>query len=224
MKYIICSDLNFLSLKRMSEAKKYLVVKIIMYLFFCFNNMIFIESALGLNFEIKSIDFISLFPYLINTIFCYYMIIKIIEKDMNNMYSTIFTRLPVYKWLFSKIFSYVLMLMIIKLFEYVLVILLFSFNNSLIEYYIIEIVYGMLIETAVIICYLFQKNKWSFCIILILSFILIPKTLIDMKNYILPISAGIIIINLILILIAYYKNNTFFNLIGGAYDRNKKYN
>ena len=45
-----------------------------------------------------------------------------------------------------------------------------------------------------------------------------------LKNYILPISVGIIIINLILILIAYYKNNTFFNLIGGAYDRNKKYN
>lgn len=221
MKYIIMSDLKYISTKKMSEIKKYMFIKVILILFYYFNNIIFIESLLGLNLNIKSVEIISLFPYLINTIFDYYIIIKIIEKDMQYMYSIIFTRIKVSNWLLSKIISYILIVAIIKMLEYSIVAVLFGFNNVLLHYYLLELFYGLIIETIVIFCYLFRQKKVVFSLLLILSFILIPKTLLALKRNVYLIIIVSVIINCVIFLFSSHKNNSFFYLVGGAYDKNK---
>lgn len=224
MKYLIINDLNALILNKKSDLKKYILVKIVIYLSLSIMNIKSLETILGFNYIPNNPNILSLSLYLISTLFDYFIILKIIEKDTQPVNYNVFSRIKSYKWLISKIFIYLLIITIIKLIEYTTITLLFSYSNLLTNYFILEITYASLIETVVIICYLFRSNKMIYTILLIISFILIPKTVINIQKYEMLILIIAIIINMLIIIFSIYKNNSFINLIGGTYDRNKKCN
>ena len=151
-------------------------------------------------------------------------ILKIIELDTPPLTYNIFSRIRAYKWLIIKIIIYLFIIIIIKLIEYIIIIILFSYSNVLINYFILEIAYALLIESTVIISYLFCSDKKIYTILLITSFILMPKTIINLQEYKLLIIIIALIINMLIIIFSFNKNNSFINLIGGTYDKNRKSN
>ena len=51
-----------------------------------------------------------------------------------------------------------------------------------------------------------------------------PKTIINLQESKLLIIIIALIINMLIIIFSFNKNNSFINLIGGTYDKNKKSN
>lgn len=224
MKYQIIKDLNTLIFNKKSELKKYIFIIILIYIVLWLMNIKSLDTILGLNYIPNNPNVLSLSLYLISTLLDYYIILKIIEIDTQPLNYNIFSRIKAYKWLIIKIIIYLFIIIIIKLIEYIIIIILFSYSNVLINYFILEIAYALLIESTVIISYLFCSDKKIYTILLITSFILMPKTIINLQEYKLLIIIIALIINMLIIIFSFNKNNSFINLIGGTYDKNRKSN
>lgn len=223
MSYIIICDVKFLISKKINVSVLYLFLMVILFLF-SKNTLIPVSEILGINLKIESITMISLFSYLISTLTYVYIFVKILEKDMEYMYSIVFTRISSSKWLISKIISYSIIVSILKLIEYLLLLFFFRIDIHLIfVYFVCEITYCLMIETIVLFVNLFKKKKIIYFILIIASIVIIPKNILSTSDKIIYIWIISIAINVAIFLFSYLRNNTFFSLIGGIYDRNKKY-
>ena len=221
MKSIIRGDLTYI----FSKKKNIIVIfNILMLSIFIFtrNTQMPPKYILGLDLTIENTDLITVFSYLLNVVTYIYIFVFLLEKDLKNMFPLLFTRMSMYKWLIIKIISYIIIILIMKSIEYIIFILLYNSNLSLVlNYYIHDISYSLLVMSLVLLTCLFRKKEILFYIILILNIILIPKCIITNLYYLIFIT----IMDIIIILFSYFKNNKFLYLIGGFYyDRSKKYN
>lgn len=223
MSSIIKGDIKFLISKKINILIIYILMMLIIFIF-SKNTLIPIKDILGINFNTASISLIPMFSYMISILTIIYIFLKVLEKDMEYMYSIIFTRITSSKWLVSKIISYLIIILILKLAEYSLFMILYKVEINMVFYYFIcEITYYLMIETIILFVNLFKKKRNIYYILIILSIIIIPKNILSIADILMYIVIISVIINIIIFMFSYLRNNTFFSLIGGIYDRNKKY-
>lgn len=223
LKSIMVSDFKFIMNRRINYLIVYLILHILIFLLYR-NVRGGYDLFLGLNFKFSNFNIISFLTFTFSEITYIFILIKLLEKDMEYMYSVIFSRLNISKWFLSKICSFLIIVFTLKVIDYTMFYLIFNVSLSLVfRYLFVEILNILLIEVVILIISLFKKKKYLYFMLFILMIILLPKNIVSLYDYRYIIISIFLVFNCIMYLISRFRNNTIFNLIGGSYDRNKKY-
>lgn len=220
---IVFSDFKFIINKKLNIFVLYLSMHTLIFILFRNINSGF-ENILGLNLDFNNFNLIDFLSFLLNDITYIFIFMKLLEKDMEYMYSVIFSRLKVSNWLLSKFISFFCIIGLLKLLDYFLFFVIMKVSVSLVFKYLwVELLNIMLIDVFILLVNLFKKNKILYCISIFAMIVLLPKNIMLLYNYKYLIIGTFIVINGILYGFSRFRNNMFFNLYGGSYDRNKKY-
>lgn len=220
---VIISDTKYLINKKLNIVIIYLLVHFLLFYFFR-NIKTDYEFMFGLNVDFNNFYIIYFLSFVFNEVTYIFILVKLFEKDLEYMYSVIFSRLRISNWFISKILSFLFIILFLKLVDYSVFYLFFRLDLFIvIKYLVSDILNILIIQMFITIISLLKKNKYLYIISFILMVILLPKNILSLYDYKFIILFMFIVVNGAFIFISKLKNNTIFNLIGGSYDRNKKY-
>ena len=170
------------------------------------NEMLYVAFGINLNFKI--IDIIEIMMFIFNIVIYLYITFDIYTKDIQFELDNIFLRMRPQEWLCRKNIVFIFLNIILKLIEYLFVLVIgiiiekeINLQN-LISYYFCDLTYILLIEFISINIYILILSKKNINIIisllLITIIILLSKNVISMYKYIGLSVLGIILLNVLI--------------------------
>lgn len=209
MKYIFLSDIEYLI-----RNKKKIIILLILFPAIIsaimpnhnLNEMLYVAFGINLNFKI--IDIIEIMMFIFNIVIYLYITFDIYTKDIQFELDNIFLRMRPQEWLCRKNIVFIFLNIILKLIEYLFVLVIgiiiekeINLQN-LISYYFCDLTYILLIEFISINIYILILSKKNINIIisllLITIIILLSKNVISMYKYIGLSVLGIILLNVLI--------------------------
>ncbi len=212
MKYILINDILSFFKKYIKFIISFLVIIIsvlfVQILVGCVIDIELLKNMVGLNANFDD----GLFPmlmFLLNLGFHLVMIFQIFNNDIKNGEENILLRMSLSKWIFSKLFSIIILNNIVRLIIYILslfIISIFGINFSiaeLIQCYLINIIYIHFIDSIFLVIYAITKKfPISLCVFVISLIFFINIIFVDFE--ILKENKYIFIIATILMLYIFY--------------------
>jgi len=203
MRYIFLNDIEYLFHNR----KKILMLIFLIPLLVCMiiNNNSAIEmfyTAFGINLNFNNTSVIELMMFIFNVVIYLFLMFDLYIDDMQFKMDNIFLRMDLKKWLFNKNIVFLFLSFLLKLIQYLLILLLMYFNNKqiainqFINIFILDYIYISFIEFVSISMYILyitrKKLNIFFGVILLCILIFIPKNILSMNKYILLILIGVL--------------------------------
>lgn len=218
MKYLLYSDIEHLLKKRKTLIIFFIISPLIIALININLPISFIEMVnmnIGTNIRSES-GILEIIMYLLNISTIIYIITDLFIRDIKYQLDNIFLRKNLFVWFWGKVILFILILIIIKLFQYlnlILAIILFTnqaFDISIFGVIITDLIYVILVGFVFLLTYVmslvYKKIKVFLIFFLLIFIIVLPKSIYLTKNYNIFILLIIILIQLIISIIIKNKN------------------
>lgn len=220
MKYLVYNDISYLIHKKKGILGIILIAPVIAALLRLNNQFSIIDvilSSTWVNLNLENADFLSILMYLFNAFTFLYLIITVYIKDLDNNLEYIFLRVRPAKYIVQKSTLFIVLMVILKIIQYfleVFVILLFSnlsFDHHIFILLVSDISYTILVQYIFLLLYfvyiLFGKNILFLITLTIVLFVLIPKNIWCLRNYVGCMLLLLFLVLLFIFLIILKKSN-----------------
>ena len=194
MKYLLYSDIEHLLKKRKTLIIFFIISPLIIALININLPISFIEMVnmnIGTNIRSES-GILEIIMYLLNISTIIYIITDLFIRDIKYQLDNIFLRKNLFVWFWEKVILFILILIIIKLFQYLnltLAIILFTnqaFDISIFGVIITDLIYVILVGFVFLLTYVmslvYKKIKVFLIFFLLIFIIVLPKSIYLTKN------------------------------------------
>lgn len=211
MKYLLFNDINYLIRKR---GKLLLLLFFVPFIFVLLNmnNQLSTEKiiikTMGINFDVKSFSLTELIMFMFSITISLFIIIDVYIKDIEYQLENIFLRMNSLKWYLRKSICFSIFMFILKISQYLLVILfMLLYGKEVVFFDIISIclnewIYLLFIQYIFLLLYIlsmfFVKNRLIAILLFLVIFLFLPKNIISVSNYNEHIFLVIIMIHIII--------------------------
>lgn len=221
MKYIFLNDISFVLNKMKKILSTYLFSILFVSFFYNMNKLDLVDMInviLGNNFKINSSLYIELIMYVLHLSICIYMVFSIYIKDVRYQLDNIFLRVTPNSWIRNKNISFLLIMFLFKIIEYLLLMILmylFGYNLNITyitSMFVTDYLYYILIQYFSLIAYitfnLLDRAKIIILISIVIFCFLYPKNIMNCTSNINIVYIAICILLLLSALKYIFKYNS----------------
>lgn len=212
MKYIFLNDASYLVYKRKMIILLLLLVPFIIFLtnLSNYNYLENIEIIFGLNLQSNNINIMEIIMFLFNIVLYVFLIIDIYTKDILYQLDNIFLRMPIGKWIFYKSVAFCLLTFILKLMQYLIIIVCLSLFNqemlvsNILKLCLIDFLYISGVQFMIMNIYLLGITIKKFNVLFILFsvalLLIIPKNILNISNCLFLLILGVILLIILIVI------------------------
>lgn len=151
-------------------------------------------SVLGLNIIPNQYSPMEIISYLYFVFFALFLVIDLYLKDILYQLDNIFMRMSLPKWYMRKTVLFITVMFLLKLFQYLLVILAFLILKGpitfsvleLLQLFITDTLYTVLLQFLILFVAIlssFSKARWLSILLILITFFFFPKSILIFEHY-----------------------------------------
>lgn len=218
MKYIIRNDVSYIFTNKRLLFVLYFVAISFVSMLYTMSGMDTNSSLsiiLGNNYKVNESLYIELIMYIFNISIAVYLCFLLFIKDIRYNLDNIFLRVNPKNWIINKNLIFLIIMAFFKVFEYLLIMIIFFVNNKNIDLcymifimfkdYIYHLVVQYFLLFGYVVIELLKRMKLLFIVLCLLLIIIFPKNILNSNLLFLVMLLVVIIISIAIIFINYSK-------------------
>ena len=197
MMYLWLSDIYYLLRKRYLYLLIFFLLPILSTFLISFSIAGFRDSfisVLGLNIVSNQYSPMEIISYLYFVFFALFLVIDLYLKDILYQLDNIFMRMSLPKWYMQKTILFITVMFLLKLFQYLLVVLTFLILKGPITFSVLELsqlfitdtLYTILLQFLILFVAIlssFSKARWLSILLILITFFFFPKSILIFERY-----------------------------------------